>query len=102
MPAPVPTAPSAPPGGEDAARQRWQRQIRALRLSVNVFAVMAGLACYLLLETFHLTTGLPALLIGLVFTLLTRTAMMSLVGEWLLQRVRRSRGASSSGTPTGQ
>jgi len=70
------------PGSTSQQERAARRQIAALRVSITSFALLGGLACYILLTQL----GVPALAagtIGLVFALLTRLAITALVGEWL-------------------
>jgi uncharacterized membrane protein YeiH len=57
------------------------------------FAVLAGLACYFLLEQIGAPVALAAIL-GLVFAFITRIAASSLAREWLLRAAARERERS--------
>ncbi len=54
------------------------------------FAVLAGLACYFLLEQVGVPSVLAAIL-GLAFAFVTRIAASSLAREWLLRVAARER-----------
>jgi hypothetical protein len=72
---------------QPAGTPALQRQLRGLRTGITLTALLGGLALYIFLG--HL--GLPGLLagiLGLVFALLGRVAMVSLLRDWLLHTSR--------------
>jgi hypothetical protein len=71
-----------------------QTRIQALRLGATCCAVLGGVACYALLVHFGLTSLLAGI-IGLVFALLGRMALLSLAMDWLHAAARRSAAAVS-------
>ena len=81
-----------PSAANGAARRNRQltRAMLALRLGATVFGVMAGVACYLGLNEFTPIGMVPAVIIGLVFALLTRTAAASLARDWLVRSASRA------------
>lgn len=81
-----------PSAANGAARRNRQltRAMLALRLGATVFGVLAGVACYLGLNEFTPIGMVPAVIIGLVFALLTRTAAASLARDWLVRSASRA------------
>ena len=81
-----------PPAARNEAQRNRQltQTMLALRLGATVFGVLAGVACYLVLDEFTPIGLVPAFIIGLVFALLTRTAAASLARDWLLRSARRN------------
>ena len=72
-------------------------RMRSLRLGATCCAVLGGVACYMLLA--HLgVQGLVAGIVGLVFALLGRMALVSLAAEWLVAAARRDAAARSART----
>ena len=85
---PPPLAKSA--NGATRRNRQLTHAMLALRLGATVFGVLAGVACYLALNEFTPIGMVPAVVIGLVFALLTRTAAASLARDWLLRSARRA------------
>jgi fatty acid desaturase len=82
----------SPPAANGAMQRNRQltRAMLALRLGATVFGVLAGVACYLGLNEFTPIGMVPAVVIGLVFALLTRTAAASLARDWLVRSAERA------------
>lgn len=85
MPARQTPASASQPNG----RASLQRQLRGMRVGITLTALLGGLALYLFLGSLGLP-GVVAGIIGFVFALLGRVAMVSLLRDWLL-RASRSR-----------
>jgi hypothetical protein len=66
------------------------RMLLALRLGATMFGVLAGIACYILLDQFTAIGMIPAFVLGLIFALLTRVAAASLARDWLTRAASRS------------
>lgn len=66
------------------------RTLAALRLGATTFGVLAGVACYIVLDQFTAIGMIPAFALGLVFALLTRTAAASLARDWLVRTASRA------------
>ncbi len=86
-----------PSAANGAARRNRQltRAMLALRLGATVFGVLAGVACYLGLNEFTPIGMVPAVINGLVFALLTRTAAASLARDWQLHSASRARNTDT-------
>ncbi|HEU5349603.1 MAG TPA: hypothetical protein VFU63_13410 [Ktedonobacterales bacterium] len=81
----------SPPAERAAQRERdLGRTLLALRLGASTFAVLVGVACYVLLDEFTMIGTVPAFVVGLVFALLTRTAAASLARDWLVRSAQRA------------
>jgi fatty acid desaturase len=80
------TSDSAQPSASGQSR-RALAAFAALRTGVTAFAALAGLACYFILGQVGVS-GIPAIVIGLIFALLVRVAALSLLREWLLAAAR--------------
>ena len=70
----------------DAARA-LQRQLRGLRTGITLTALLGGLALYIFLSQLGLP-GVLAAILGFIFALLGRIAMVSLLRDWLLHASR--------------
>jgi hypothetical protein len=67
--------------------------LRALRAGITSFAVLGGIACYVLLAEF----GVPQVIagvVGLIFALLTRLAVTTLVRDWLRSAAVRNQSST--------
>lgn len=64
-----------------------RRQLRGLRTGITLTALLGGLALSIFLSSLG-WPGLLAGIVGLVFALLGRVAMVALVRDWLLHASR--------------
>lgn len=80
-------APS-PDGLSPEMRQRVESRLRGLRLGATCFALLGGLAVYYFLTQRH-AAGAIAVGAGLVYAVLVRLAVLSLVRDWLLRAAAR-------------
>jgi hypothetical protein len=76
--------------------QRQNQQARlperaqlTIRLLATLFGVLAGVACFILLDQFTAIGTTLAFVLGLVFALLTRVAAASLARDWLVRAASR-------------
>ena len=83
MPASQTPAGASPPNG----RSSLQRQLRGMRVGITLTALLGGLALYVFLSSLGLP-GIVAGILGFVFALLGRVAMVSLLRDWLLHAAR--------------
>lgn len=68
-------------------RRRVEARLRGLRLGATCFALLGGLAVYYFLTQRH-AAGVLAVGAGLVYAVLVRLAVLSLVRDWLLRAAR--------------
>jgi hypothetical protein len=89
--------PAQPTRGElpPQTQRMLQTRIQALRLGATCCAVLGGVACYTLLVHLGLASLLAGI-IGLIFALLGRMALLSLAIDWLQAAARRSAAAGSA------
>ena len=71
-----------------ATRQRLEARMRGLRLGATCFAMLGGLAVYYFLTQRH-TAGAVAVGAGLIYAILVRLAVISLMRDWLAQAAAR-------------
>lgn len=83
MPARQPSASASQPNGSPS----FQRQLRGMRVGITLTALLGGLALYLFLSSLGLP-GLVAGILGFIFALLGRFAMVALLRDWLLRAAR--------------
>lgn len=77
-------------------RQRRLRTAAAtMRLGVTSFSVLAGIACYAVLAEVFRLNAVVAVLLGLVFALLTRVAAAALARDWLARAASETRDTAS-------
>ena len=97
------TVPSTQTTQSVAQRDRQMaRTLAALRLGATTFGVLAGVACYVVLDQFTTIGLVPAFVLGLFFALLTRTATASLARDWLMRAASRAADEQrDSATPPG-
>ena len=100
-----PSPPSQPAPGAlpEETRRLLRARLQALRLGATCCAALGGVACYALLVNLGLP-GLAAGVLGLLFALLGRMALVSLAAEWLVAAARRSAATGggahqANGTP---
>ncbi|HLJ82312.1 MAG TPA: hypothetical protein VKT52_12545 [Ktedonobacterales bacterium] len=86
MPAQRAPSEASQPSQPGAART-LQRQLRGLRTGITLTALLGGLALYIFLSQLGLP-GVLAAILGFVFALLGRIAMVSLLRDWLLHASR--------------
>lgn len=84
--------PSSTRGGAPRDRQ-VERTLIAVRLGATAFGVLAGVACYVVLDQFTAIGMIPAFVLGLGFALLARIATASLARDWLIHAAERQRAA---------
>lgn len=82
------TTPSGAGQSEAQERIRRRRQVRALRTGVTITALLGGLACYIFLTQWGVAPILAGV-IGLVFALLGRVAIASLLVDFVLRSATR-------------
>ena len=75
------------------ARPSVPPRLAVLYAGLTSFAVLAGLACYFLLEQLG-TPAVLAAILGLAFAFVTRIAAASLMREWLMRAAARARERS--------
>lgn len=80
----------SPGTGQSETQERTQRhrQVRALRTGVTITALLGGLACYIFLTQWGVAPILAGI-IGLIFALLGRVAIASLVVDFVLRSATR-------------
>lgn len=89
----------SPNAATQQAYQRARTRLAALRTGVTSFAILAGLACYVLLTQLGVQSVI-AVVAGLIFALLARIAISSLLRDWLLHAARRqAERDATAGTP---
>lgn len=69
-------------------RRRVETRLRGLRLGATCFALLGGLAVYYFLTQRH-AAGVVAVGAGLMYAMLVRIAVLSLVRDWLLRAAAR-------------
>jgi len=82
----------AKPTGVEPTRTRGNAapNLGVIYAGLTSFAVLAGLACYFLLQQVGAPAAL-AVILGLAFAFITRIAAASLAREWLLRAAARER-----------
>jgi hypothetical protein len=80
--------PAAPSNLSPEMRRRVEARLRGLRLGATCFAMLGGLAVYYFLTQWRAAAAF-AVVAGLVYAVLVRFAVISLVRDWLLRAAAR-------------